>query len=562
MRRQSRRQGPGPLRWWAALAAVAMVCGPATARANGRYPRSERVIEDPSNADHLLVAATYGLVTTSDRGGHWYHVCEAAFADSPGYVGDPLLDLVAGGALLVDVQSSIHRSADGCAWTPTLGFPAGVHANIGDLAVNPLDRATVVAVVSLLVDGGVRISLEQSDDAGLTWRAIGTPLPLSSVDTIDLDPTDATHIHATGLAPLRDGDMGAFLTSLDHGMTWTSVPIPNTDSNDVPYIAAIDPLDPDKIFVRTDAVTLPADGSEEVANDALLYSADGGATWTELLRESAKLLGFALSPDGTTVLAGYGDPFESGIYVDPTVTGVYEAQTSDMSFSHVVSGSVTGLTWTVRGVYASEAQPVSGSSEEVAFFSGGDLAPDGAAPISLMKLDDVEGPPPCCAAVDSVCNWQAVCLTYQFFSCGDGGPPAVRCADAGAPADASIDGTAAGDASARSADATVSPADGAAEDAPAAASGGGSGCGCRVTASRDARDARGNGSRLATLVAAAAAAAVVARRNRTGQRHGARLKTTRAARITEKSRVEEVEIPCPPIRVQATSLRRRSSSIS
>ena len=46
-------------------------------------------------------------------------------------------------------------------------------------------------------------------------------------------------------------------------------------------------------------------------NRLLLYSADGGETWTELLHAGAgepttagaKLLGFALSPDGSTVLA-------------------------------------------------------------------------------------------------------------------------------------------------------------------------------------------------------------------------------------------------------------------
>ena len=70
---------------------------------------------------------------------------------------------------------------------------------------------------------------------------------------------------------------------------------------------------------------VPVDSAEDLANDALLYSSDGGATWKELLRQNAKLLGFALSPDGTAILAGYGDPVESGYYVDSTVTGAYLA---------------------------------------------------------------------------------------------------------------------------------------------------------------------------------------------------------------------------------------------
>ena len=52
---------------------------------------------------------------------------------------------------------------------------------------------------------------------------------------------------------------------------------------------------------------VPIDGAL-TAHDALLYSGDGGATWTEVFRSRAKLFGFALSPDGSEVLIGYGDP--------------------------------------------------------------------------------------------------------------------------------------------------------------------------------------------------------------------------------------------------------------
>src|SRR5258708_32712273 len=115
-------------RAWFLFAVVAGLTGPSPlACANGRFPRSERLIEDPSDPRHLLLGARYGVLQTTDRGRHWYDFCEALFAGDGTYGGDPLVDLVGGGhdagtrlAALVDVQTAISRSADFCAWTPTL----------------------------------------------------------------------------------------------------------------------------------------------------------------------------------------------------------------------------------------------------------------------------------------------------------------------------------------------------------------------------------------------------------------------------------------------------------
>jgi hypothetical protein len=451
----SRQHLPRRGRGWVLLAVLAALLTTSAARANGRFPRSQRLLEDPSNPEHLLLAATYGLLTTTDGGGHWYDFCEAEFAGSDTYAGDPLIDWIGGGddggphptAALVDVQSAISRTADFCGWSPVLGSFDSTE-NINDFAVERANPSTVVAVATSLVDGGTSISLRESTDAGATWQTIGSPLPLLLVSTIDLDPSDATHIYASGLVRAASGEEGVLLESTDQGTTWTTTPIPNTDASNVPYIAAIGPDDAKKIFVRTDSFTFPADAPEEVADDALLYSADGGASWTEILRQNAKLLGFALSPDGTTVLAGYGDPVESGYAVDPTVTGIYMASTSDLTFTAApaFAGSVTCLTWTQRGVYACTAQSASGSLQELAFFEDGDLSPDGAAPAYLMTLDQVAGPPPCCAAAASACDWSSICATYQFFDCADGGAPAVACTDGGVTAAPANDGGSAADA--------------------------------------------------------------------------------------------------------------------
>jgi hypothetical protein len=216
------------------------------------------LIEDPLDRNHLMVAGTYGLVSTHDRGLHWYFTCEAEFAGQEGYGGDPLLEIVANGAALVDVQQFLGRSADGCAWTPTLGTLAGAgQQSFDDFAVGGASRSLVIADATTLVDGAWTVTLEQSLDAGLTWSPLGTPLPLSLLFTVDLDPTDPTHIFATGLSPSRTG---VFLASSDNGTTWTSNDIPNTDIDDEPYIAAVDPSNPNKIYVRTDAWVADSSG--------------------------------------------------------------------------------------------------------------------------------------------------------------------------------------------------------------------------------------------------------------------------------------------------------------
>jgi hypothetical protein len=461
---------------------VSVLAVPAVATANGRYPRAERLVVDPANASRLFLAATYGVLTSPDQGAHWYHVCEQEFAGDPLYSQDPLLDLVAGGAALVDVQTFIGRSPDGCSWSPVLGTPEATLPTFVDFAVDRATRKVVVAVETESIDGSLVIDLQRSQDAGVTWAKIGKPLPLSQVMTIDLDPTDATHIVATGLAPSGGG---VFLSSPDSGDTWTSTPIPNTDDTAFPYIAAINPSDPNKIYVRTDSWILPAGAPELVANDALLYTANGGATWTNVLQQSAKLFGFALSPDGTQVAAGYGDPVESGFDVDPTVTGIYVASTADHQFTPVFSGAVSCLTWTAAGTYACLQQNASGSLTELGIFDSGLSSPDAGTPRPLMTMADVGGPPPCCAATDAVCVWTDVCSTLGPGACRDGAAPslAVSCVDAGAR-DATVDDAAtvahdAGSASSSSSASTTTSHDAGSASSPPVKPGS-SGCSCRA----------------------------------------------------------------------------------
>jgi len=366
------------------------------------------LLEDPTNPNGLALAATYGILTTADRGGSWYHVCEASFADLQTYTGDPLLDFTNDGLLLVGVQSTLNASRDGCEWRPTLG--GGGSTYVVDYTVVRAELATVVALVANYHDGTVDFSLWKSTDGAENWNLLGA-VPAENAYTLDVDPADPTRIYVTTL----DNNVGQLLRSNDAGRTWSARPIPSTNLNETPYLAALHPGDPQRIYVRTDS-WVPLDG-DLTANDALLYSSDGGETWTELFRNRAKLLGFALSPDGGTVLLGYGDPFAGGAVAVPGQLGIFKSATNAFAFEPVFSGHVGCLTWTPRGVYVCASQHF--DKFELGFWPAADFMADATCMTPLLHLPEVKGPLACPAGTSGVAcdaNWVAACAVFGSCS--------------------------------------------------------------------------------------------------------------------------------------------------
>jgi hypothetical protein len=406
-----------------------------TAWANGRFPRAERLSEDPSSSSRLVLSATYGLLLTNDRGQNWSYLCEKAFSLQDSYLGDPLFAWSGDGTQLVGVQSSLNLSHDeACTWTSSLG--GGLGQLVIDFALAG-GGSTVVALVDAYQDGGVVHQLQESTDNGSTWRPIGIPLPVLTAYTVDVDASDGAHIFVTAASP--DGQ-GSFLVSTTHGASWQSYPIPGTSADEPPYIALIHPGDANKIYVRTDSWLL-TDGNE-VGNDALFYSSDGGLTWSEEFRASAKLLGVALSPGGDTLLLGYGDPKTEPFVVDETAMGIYASPSDAFQFARIYDGAITCLTWTPSGIYACTSQVDVGYA--LGFVPNLDaLATTGDGFSPLLRLSEIKGPLACCGgAATLVCGavWPTACGV--FGACADGGVSLPVCtvddggtdrADAAAP---------------------------------------------------------------------------------------------------------------------------------
>jgi hypothetical protein len=391
--------------------------------ANGRFPRAQRVIETPSHPEKLVIAATYGLLVTEDRGTNWSYVCDAAFTFQTQFASDVVLGLTANGSMLLGVQKSVTRSTDrGCDFTKVLEPPGS--SSIDDFTMTATNRDEVLALFTTFENGKNTIRLQESKDGGQTWTVIGAPIPGGLAYTIDVDPTNAQHIYVTAAnLTLDPNEPALFITSSDRGASWSVATIPNTSLDSSPWIGAIHPRDGNKIFVRTDSWKKTS-LSEDVAGDALLYSADGGKTWTELLRPGgadpevpgAKLLGFALSPDGSTVLAGYGDIVDSTRVVDPdgkwlgvyksSADGKYSFGADPAAPTRLLSVPSTCLAWTNEGIYGCFAPP--NEPHYLAFTKDATFAP--ASLTTLMKANEVGGPPRCCSgrAVSS-CTWSNDC---------------------------------------------------------------------------------------------------------------------------------------------------------
>jgi hypothetical protein len=84
------------------------------------------------------------------------------------------------------------------------------------------------------------------------------------------------------------------MRSSDRGQTWERFDVPLSNDKRLPYIAAIDPSDADRLYVRLDGDP----------DDDLLVSEDGAQSFNQVFGSHGSLLGFALAPDGATVPGG------------------------------------------------------------------------------------------------------------------------------------------------------------------------------------------------------------------------------------------------------------------
>ena len=321
------------VRGWSFPIAISVTIAAGSAHANGRFPYANQLIVDPGNADRLVVRTTYGILQSFDAGKTWVWLCEK----SVGYGGtlDPALGVTKNGTTIAGVFDGLSVTRDrGCSWTLS-GSPLDKEYVI-DVAVETIDASHAVALTSTgLGAGGFHVIVAASSDDGKTWSQAGVDLPTDcNSETLDVAPSKTDRIYVSGIVGTPRA--GFIERSDDRGKSWTRLGV-DLAGTKAPFIAAIDPIDADLLYVRLD-------GDPE---DHVLVSTDGGTSWKEIYKSTGDLLGFALSPDGSKL--AIGGPKD----------GLLVASRTDYVFKKVQSavgeaGKTLGprcLTWTAGNLY-------------------------------------------------------------------------------------------------------------------------------------------------------------------------------------------------------------------
>ena len=358
--------------------AVACLVGAArVAHANGALPSVDQLLVDPAAPDHLYLRATFGLLRSFDRGQSWDWLCEAGM----GYADlEPPMAVLPGGTVLLAIPEGVSRGdASGCNFERA----KGIDANVIDLSRIAAEPGSAVAVSI----SGTVTELWRTDDDGRSFAPLGDPIEGLIAATVDVGPSNPKVMYQSGLANTQ----GGLLRSKDAGKTFESFPVPNTTTGRRPYIAAVNPSDEDTVYVRLVGVQV-----------SLEVTRDGGRSFETVLKTATAVQGFALSPDGKTVLASNG------------YDGTFRASTDDYAFEKIACGGRSCLNWSEAGLFGCGDDMLDG-------YVVGRSEDEGATFERVIDLSCVSGPLACDegTSVGSVCPaaWPSVQQRINATEC-------------------------------------------------------------------------------------------------------------------------------------------------
>ena len=398
------------------IAAAAVTLSPDAARANGRFPGATQLVVSGNTASLLT---SFGLVTTTDGfvTPRWF--CEASLGLDPVDNSGLGQGLFGDGTLMVSSQERLIAAKLGGCSSNVVAGPTGLW--FIDVSVSKTLKSHGIAALQGRNQSNFCVGLlQQTSDNGQTWSGFGAPLPNGFCPlTLDYGANEDT-LYVSGYEIKPDGVTlaGQLLVSTDRGQTWTVREIPNAYR---PFIAAVDPVDPTTLYLRT--IDPPSSGDLLVTTNAGV-SFRKLATLTGIPLQHFGPTGVAISPDGTRL--AYGSVNE-GLFVvydpkSPLATPVKRGQFP-----------VTCLTWTNEGLYAcslpTECRP----------FVVGRSTDDGATFTPILASLDRVGDTSACTpdtAVGGQCAsaWPAV--QARLPSCTDAGAEGGGHAPSGASPDA------------------------------------------------------------------------------------------------------------------------------
>ena len=424
-----------------AFGSVSMLL-PRGAAANGRFPASNQVLFSPVDPAVIIARTTYGILVSRDGGGSWRLLCEDALALPEDVFQDPELGVTGNGSLVAGLYSpavGLDVSTNlGCDWTCVGGGLA--QQRIADLVVRPDDPHTILALTSTFLaadaGGGTLAQVFESADDGMTWNADGVPIdPAVLVQTIDVAVGDPHRVYVSGTRGFGAARTASLWVSVDDATTWTERPIdafdPTVESS--VYIGGVDPIDPDRVYLRTSAMQSGGDSRLYVTNDAG-QSFELAQTFVVpdqgVLAVTGEILGFALSSDGSKIYAGTK---EAGLFVADRTELLFR-QTSAI---HLQCLATRGAElWACSD--AASGFVVGVSTDDGATFTS--KLPGVTALLGPIACDASAGGPLACGAASnaSTCKdaFDQLCQRYRATAgpCLEDGGGSGGAADAGPPA--------------------------------------------------------------------------------------------------------------------------------
>lgn len=282
---------------WRLLAVSLMACWCAPRAAGAHAPPQATGIRwsAAEGRERAIVRTNRGLIIEDPGDGSFRIVCNDAFEASLAEV--PPLAVAADGRILLGTYEAglVISSPDACNFD---ALPERF-AELYPIDVETDQQGGFLAAV--LPRDGSSAELLQSTDEGRSAQSLAT-LP-GAPSALEVAPSDGSRVYVSSTLAEENLSFGRLLTSRDAGRTFTETEIELDASELRVFLLAIDPNEPDRVFLRTQS----RDG---ITPERLLRSDDGGGTFDTALSVPGPL-NAVVQPDGTVWLGGAEGLFRS-----------------------------------------------------------------------------------------------------------------------------------------------------------------------------------------------------------------------------------------------------------
>jgi hypothetical protein len=379
---------------------------PRAAHANGAFPASGQILIDPSDPARMWVSTSYGFAKSTDGGASFQLVCESAIGYGGGF--HPHAALTPTGALFMGLADGLAIGrGDTCAFERAAALEGSF---VIDVSVDP---ASGRAIALVQPPNGARPYVAASDDDLGSFAKLGVDLPdkLTAL-TLDAAPSDPSVIYVSGVLEANP-PRGVVLSSTNGGAMWQSVFVPESEPETAPFIAAVDPDEAGKLYVRLNG-----------APGKLFISDDFAASFEPVLETKGFLHAFKLAPDGLSA------------YFGGSMAGLYRLDTTTFEQTPLAPVAARCVAIDDDRLFACGEDAADGFSAGVSLDGGVTFEP-------VLRRECIQGILACGAGapVTDICEpeWPAIAEVLGVEDCGvagggGAGPSVGGAAAGGAPA--------------------------------------------------------------------------------------------------------------------------------